>query len=92
MTYNNELRQIVESNARTIQAMLETQATERLRDEERRLLHQERIERLENISAQLANTTNGIANLLAYLDEDRPTILRRLMTIENKIDRLLENQ
>lgn len=93
MTYSNdELKQIVESNARTIQAMLEQQATERLRHEERMREHEEQMAKLRRISIQLANTTSGIANLLASLDEDRPTILRRLMTIENKIDRLLENQ
>jgi vacuolar-type H+-ATPase subunit E/Vma4 len=40
----------------------------------------------------LANTQEGIARLLSSLDEDRPTILRKLNAIENKVDRLLEQQ
>jgi len=38
---------------------------------------------------ELREATLGIANLLSSLDSDRPTILRKLTTIENKIDRLL---
>jgi archaellum component FlaC len=43
---------------------------------------------------RLADTQEGIARLLGSLDEDRPTILRKLNTIEDKIDNLLhrENQ
>jgi DNA repair exonuclease SbcCD ATPase subunit len=41
---------------------------------------------------ELRQATLGIANLLASLDSDRPTVLRRLNSIENKVDRLLENQ
>lgn len=38
---------------------------------------------------RLADSQVGIANILASLDSDRPTILRKLNAIENKIDRLL---
>ncbi len=38
---------------------------------------------------ELREATLGIANLLSSLDSDRPTILRKLTTIENKVDRLL---
>lgn len=41
---------------------------------------------------RLADTQEGIARLLANLDEDRPTILRKLNTIENKVDSLLQRQ
>lgn len=41
---------------------------------------------------ELRDATLGIANLLSSLDSDRPTILRKLNTIENKVDRLLESQ
>ncbi len=42
---------------------------------------------------RLADTQEGIARLLGSLDEDRPTILRKLNTIEGKVDSLLqENQ
>lgn len=39
---------------------------------------------------ELRQATLGIANLLASLDEDRPTIFRKLNAIENKVDRILE--
>lgn len=38
---------------------------------------------------ELREATLGIANLLSCLDEDRPTILRKLNTIENKVDSLI---
>ncbi|MDF5712234.1 MAG: hypothetical protein PUP90_32300 [Nostoc sp. S4] len=46
--------------------------------------------RLEDIVSRLTTVREGITNLLASLDNDRPTILRKLNTIENKVDRLLE--
>jgi chromosome segregation ATPase len=39
---------------------------------------------------RLADTQEGIARLLGSLDEDRPTILRKLNTIEGKVDNLLQ--
>jgi hypothetical protein len=41
---------------------------------------------------RLADTQEGIARLLSSLDEDRPTILRKLKTIEGKVDTLLQHQ
>jgi seryl-tRNA synthetase len=41
---------------------------------------------------RLADTQEGIARLLSSPDEDRPTILRKLNTIEGKVDSLLEHQ
>ncbi len=41
---------------------------------------------------RLADTQEGIARLLSSLDEDRPTILRKLNVIENKVDLLLHQQ
>jgi hypothetical protein len=75
--------QIAESNGRTIQAMLEQAATDRLRDEERARQHEERMQRLENLSA-------GLVNLTVSIDEDRPTILRLLNSNNNKLDLLLD--
>jgi hypothetical protein len=40
---------------------------------------------------RLTTLQEGVINLLASLDEDRPTILRKLNGIENKVDRLLED-
>jgi mRNA degradation ribonuclease J1/J2 len=91
MTNNNEnLEQIVTSLARSVQAIADD--------------HEERIQTLEDIAARLdrniANQQDSIARLirieeaqnrmLASIDEDRPTVLRKLDAIENKIDRLLE--
>ncbi|WP_019503045.1 hypothetical protein [Pseudanabaena sp. PCC 6802] len=45
---------------------------------------------LNHAMIRLAGTQEGIARLLSNLDEDRPTILRKLNVIENKVDRLLE--
>jgi hypothetical protein len=67
---------IVESNARAIQAMLDQAATDRLN-------HEARMEKLENLS-------EGLINIVVSLDEDRPTILRKLNTIEQKTDSILD--
>ncbi len=83
-----ELQQIVESNARSIQSLADriselTHDIEDLKD-----LQAEATEE----RAELRRATLGIANLLSSLDEDRPTILRKLNTIESKVDRILGQQ
>lgn len=75
--------QKTDSNARTIQGILEQRATDRLE-------HEARMKLLEDNQQQLIQTQRGIANLLSSLDEDRPTILRKLTAIENKVDSLIE--
>jgi predicted lipoprotein len=85
-----ELQQIVESNSRAIQAILEAQATDRLRHEEAIARHEEVIARHDQLIDRLANLNEGVVNLLNRMDDDRPTVLRRLSSIENKVDRLLE--
>lgn len=75
----HELQQIVESNSRAIQAILDTQAEAA---EER--------QELREATLRLEQVASGIANLLSSLDEDRPTILGRLSRIENKVDKILE--
>jgi 2,3-bisphosphoglycerate-independent phosphoglycerate mutase len=47
---------------------------------------------LRDAMIRLADTQEGIARLLGSLDEDRPTILRKLNTIEGKVDNLLQQQ
>jgi hypothetical protein len=96
---DEELKQLVASNARTIQAMLEQQATDRLnhslRMEElqRVFVNQDRrMDELQNVMLRMSEVQNGLARILGALDEDRPIILRRLMSIENKLDRLIEGQ
>ncbi|MFB2891425.1 hypothetical protein ACE1CI_00610 [Aerosakkonemataceae cyanobacterium BLCC-F50] len=93
---NEELKQLVESNARTAQAMLDAMVearNERQELQEGMIRLQEGMVRLENIVERLTNLQEGMANLLASVDEDRPTIFRKLTAIENKVDRLLaQNQ
>ena len=89
-TQQQQTERIVQSNARTIQGILEQQATDRLRREEEKAEHEQRMRFLEESQRQLTQTQQGIANLVASLDEDRPTILRKLMAIENKVDTLIE--
>jgi hypothetical protein len=84
------LQQLVASNARTIQAMLEQQATSRLQYEENRLLHEEQMNELRQAMLRLARVEEGLINMVSAIDEDRPTVMRRLMSIENKVDRILE--
>ncbi len=68
---------LIESNARAIQAMLDQAATDRLN-------HEARMEKLENLS-------EGLINISTSIDEDRPTILRKLNTIEQKADSILSH-
>jgi methionine synthase I (cobalamin-dependent) len=71
-----ETKQVVDSNSRAIQAMLDQAVTDRLN-------HEARMEKLENLS-------EGLINILSSLDEDRPTILRKLNTIEQKTNSILD--
>jgi hypothetical protein len=52
---------IVESNSRAIQAMLEQQATDRLKREEEKIEHEQRMARLEDLMASLASIEQGRA-------------------------------
>ena len=87
ITASNErlvrIEQLVESNSRSIQALNDDLVELRLTVAEDH--EQARAER-----AELRQATIGIANLLSSLDEDRPNILRKLNSIENKVNRLLE--
>jgi hypothetical protein len=74
--------QIVASNARAIQALGEDIA-------EMRLSMHEGFERSEQNWVRASQAIEGVANLMASLDSDRPTILRKLNAIENKVDRIL---
>jgi uncharacterized phage infection (PIP) family protein YhgE len=77
------IEQLQESAARSIQALGDDIA-------ELRLTVREGFEQSSEERAQLRQATLGIANLLSSLDEDRPTILKKLNAIENKVDRILE--
>jgi chromosome segregation ATPase len=75
------IEQLQESAARSIQALGDDIA-------ELRLTVREGFEQSSEERAELRQATLGIANLLASLDSDRPTILRKLNAIENKVDSL----
>ena len=81
----SRIEQLVESNSRSIQALNDDLVELRFTVAED---HQQAAEE----RAELRQATIGIANLLGSLDEDRPTILRRLTSIENKVDRILEHE
>lgn len=85
---DDELKQLVESNARTAQAILDAMAEARQERQELR----DGIVKVQDAVIRLTAVQEGIANLLAVLDEDRPTILRKLTAIENKVDRLLDRE
>ena len=54
------------------------------------LRHEEQMNEIRETNRRLARVEEGLANMLSSIDEDRPTVLRRLMSIENKVDRILE--
>lgn len=86
----DRLEAIVESNSRAIQVMLDAQASNRLEREEFRVRTDATIARLDTAIQRLTTLNEGVINLLSSLDEDRPTVLRKLNVIENKVDLLLE--
>jgi uncharacterized phage infection (PIP) family protein YhgE len=83
---DKELKQLMESNAKTAQAMLDEITDAR---QERQEL-QEGMIQLQNAVARLTNVQETIANLLVSLDGDRPTILKKLSALEDKLDQLLQ--
>jgi len=89
---NEELQQIVQSNARAIQGILDAMAEERQDNKERNDRIDATISRIDEAILRLTTLNEGVVNLLTSLDEDRPTILRKLTAIENKVDRILEKE
>ncbi|BAY78714.1 hypothetical protein NIES25_51900 [Nostoc linckia NIES-25] len=83
---DKELKHLIESNAKTVQAMLDELSEAR---QERQELREGMIQ-LQNAVAQLTNIQDKITNLLIAVDGDRPTILKKLSAIETKLDRLLQ--
>ncbi len=82
----SELQQIVESNARSIQALSDRLAELTIIQEEA----QEERQELRDATIRLERLSEGVVNLLSSLDDARPTMLRKLSAIENKLDELLE--
>jgi hypothetical protein len=78
-----EAKNIANSNARTIQSILDNRESERLE-------HESRMQRLEDNLLELTGISRALTNMYVGLDENQPTILNRLMRIENKVDRILD--
>lgn len=82
---DEELKQLVESNARAIQSLTALIVTDKLEQQERNA-------KLDKTLEKLTALNERVVNLLSSMDEDRPTVLRKLNAIENKVDRLLEQR
>lgn len=97
---------IVESNSRAIQALAEQQTTDRLNHEERmRVLEENLVELRQNLTETRQNLTetrqlmsrmvevqSGLNKVLVDHDQERSIILRRLITVEKKVDTLIERK
>ena len=57
--------------------------SDELKREEERAEHQVQM-------AELRHISQGLVNILSSIDEDRPTILRKLNAIENKTDAIID--
>lgn len=66
---DEELKQLIESNARTAQAILDAMVEEQQERQEMR----EGMLRLQDVAIRLSDLQEGMANLLVALDSDRPT-------------------
>jgi hypothetical protein len=80
-----EIKQLMEMNAKTAQALLDEIADARQERQELR----EGMVQLQNAVVRLAHVQESIANLLVAVDGDRPTILKKLTAIESKLDQIL---
>lgn len=87
-TLLEQTAQRVDSNSRAIQAILDAMVSER----EQRSELREATARTEEAIARITTLNEGVVNLLASLDEDRPMVLRKLNDLERKVDRLLEER
>lgn len=74
----DRIEAIVESLARSAQAITND--------------HEERIQTLEDVVNRLTRIEEGQNAMLGSMDENQPTILRRLMAIENKVDTLIDRE
>lgn len=77
---DEELKQVVESNAKAIQTMLDAMTEARQEREEFR----EGMLRLQNVVARLTIVQESIANLLGYIDEDAPIFLGKSQQLKVK--------
>lgn len=78
-----ETQLLAQSIARGVQAMQDKALSDELKRDEERAEHQARMLKLERIS-------EGLVNMLVAVDDDRPTILRKLNTIEQNSSNILD--
>ncbi|MEO0849702.1 MAG: hypothetical protein AAFY50_25340, partial [Cyanobacteria bacterium J06648_1] len=86
-----------EENERNIQALNQATQTmirqmdaDRLKREEEKEEHQQQMRELREIQRGIAETQSGLTKILIKTEENQPTMLRRLMAIENKVDDLIQ--
>lgn len=82
---DKEIKHLMEINAKTAQAMLDELADARQERQELR----EGMVQLQNAVSRLTNIQESITHILISQDGDRPTILKKLMDIESKLNHLL---
>ena len=78
-----ETQNLAQSIARGVQAMHDLDLTDELKRDRERAEHQAQM-------AQLRQISQGLVDMLSSIDEDRPTILRKLSAIENKTDAIID--
>jgi septal ring factor EnvC (AmiA/AmiB activator) len=78
-----ETQHLAQSIARGVQAMQDKALSDELKRDEEKALHEAQM-------AELRDISRGLVNMLSSIDEDRPTILRKLNTIENKTDTIID--
>jgi hypothetical protein len=69
--FKEEVRMIVQSNDRTIPAILDQTATDRLKRDEERIEHERRMQLLEANNQILVSTQQGVAALLGSITSGR---------------------
>ena len=82
-------RNILALNQAT-QTMIRQMDADRLKREEEKEEHQQQMRELREIQRGIAETQSGLTQILIKTEENQPTILKRLMAIENKVDSLIE--
>ena len=80
----------IDSLNRATQTMIRQMDADRLKREEEKAEHELRMRELEDLVARLTRIEEAQNRMLGSIDEDRPTVLRRLMSIENKVDSLIQ--
>jgi phage gp36-like protein len=87
-----QVRQLTESNAKAIQALSDDIAEYKLTTEAKMEQNEARMRQVEEAMLRLDRVAEGLINITVSIDDDRPTMLRKLNSIENKVDRILQQR